>query len=88
MLRFKYDKSKIEEYQLALTLNFGNLWVVDSIGHLEANELADLLQQCVGAVAKSTFSKKPSGGNCRKRHFHKPWFDIDCRITKHELRSG
>jgi len=72
LLRFKYDKSKIEEYQLALTSNLGNLWVVDSIGHLEANKLADLLQQCVGVVAKSTFGKKPSGGSCRKRHCHKP----------------
>jgi hypothetical protein len=41
---FNYDKSKVEEYQLALTTSLGNLWVVDSIGHLEANELADLLQ--------------------------------------------
>jgi hypothetical protein len=31
---FKYDKSKVEEYQLALTTSLGNLWVVDSIGHL------------------------------------------------------
>jgi hypothetical protein len=42
-LRFKYDKSKVEEYQLALTASFGNLWVVDSIGHLGADELVDLL---------------------------------------------
>jgi hypothetical protein len=41
--RFKYDKSKVEEYQLALTTNFGNLWVVDSIEHLGANGLANLL---------------------------------------------
>jgi hypothetical protein len=32
--RFKYDKSKAEEYQLALIESFGNLWVTDSIGHL------------------------------------------------------
>jgi hypothetical protein len=32
LLRFKYDKSKVEEYQLALRANLGNLWVVDSIG--------------------------------------------------------
>jgi hypothetical protein len=41
--RFKYDKSKAEEYQLALTTSFGNLSVVDSIGHLGANGLVDLL---------------------------------------------
>jgi hypothetical protein len=42
--RFKYDKSKAKEYHVALTVNLGNLWVVDSIGHLGADELADLLQ--------------------------------------------
>jgi hypothetical protein len=42
--RFKYDKSKAEEYQLALTTSLGNLWVVDSIGHLGVEELGDLLQ--------------------------------------------
>jgi hypothetical protein len=41
--RFNYDKSKVEEYQLALIASLGNLWVVDSIGHLGADELADLL---------------------------------------------
>jgi hypothetical protein len=41
--RFKYYKSKAEEYQLALIANLGNLWVVDSIGHLGANGLVDLL---------------------------------------------
>jgi hypothetical protein len=41
--KFKYDKSKVEKYQLALTLSLGNLWVVDSIGHLGADELVDLL---------------------------------------------
>jgi hypothetical protein len=41
--RFKYDKSKVEEYQFALIMNLGNLWVVDSIGHLGAHGLADLL---------------------------------------------
>jgi hypothetical protein len=40
---FKYDKSKAEEYQLALTTSFGNLWVVDSIGHLGVDRLVDLL---------------------------------------------
>jgi hypothetical protein len=29
--RFQYDKSKVEEYQLAPTMSLGNLWVVDSI---------------------------------------------------------
>jgi hypothetical protein len=40
---FKYDKSKVEEYQLALTISLGNLWVVDSIGHMGVDELANLL---------------------------------------------
>jgi hypothetical protein len=31
---FKYDKSKAEEYQLALTTSLGNMWVVEFIGHL------------------------------------------------------
>jgi hypothetical protein len=86
LLRFKYDKSKAEKYELALTMSLGNLWVVDSIGHLGANELANLLQQCVGVTTKSTFGNKPSGRSCRKRHYHKPWFDVDCRTTKCELR--
>jgi hypothetical protein len=84
--RFNYDKSKVEEYHLALTTSLGNLWVVDSIGHLGANELVDLLQQCVGAATKFTFGNKSSGGSCRKRHCHKPWFDVDYRTTKRELR--
>jgi hypothetical protein len=58
--RFKSDKSKAEEYQLALTTNLKNMWVVDSIGHLGANGLTDLLQQCVGATIKSIFGSKPS----------------------------
>ncbi len=70
--KFKYDKSKVEEYQLTLTASLRNLWVVDSIGHLGANGLADLLQQCVGAATESTFGNKPSGGSCRERHCHKP----------------
>jgi len=41
--RFNYDKSKVEEYLLALTTSLGNLWVVDSIRHMRANEFADLL---------------------------------------------
>jgi hypothetical protein len=40
--RFKYDKSKAGDYQLALTTSLGNLWVIDSIGHLGADELVDL----------------------------------------------
>jgi hypothetical protein len=40
----------------------------------------------VGAAAKSTFGNKSSGGSCRKRHCHKPWFDVDCHTTKCELR--
>jgi hypothetical protein len=62
--RFKYDKSKVEEYQLALIANLGNLWVVNSIGHLRADGLADLLQQCVGVTVESTFGNKLSGGSC------------------------
>jgi hypothetical protein len=84
--RFNYDKSKVEKYQLALTMSLGNMWVVDSIGHMGVDELVDLLQQCVGAAAKSTFGNKSSGGSCRKRHYHKPWFDIDYRTAKRELR--
>ncbi len=41
--RFKYDKSKVEEHQLALTTSLGNLWVANSIGHLGVDGLADLL---------------------------------------------
>ncbi len=70
--RFNYDKLKVEEYQLALTTSLGNLWVVNLIGHMGADELADLLQQCVGVAAKSTFGNKSSGRSCRKRHCHKP----------------
>jgi len=72
LLRFNYDKSKVENYQLALIASLRKLWVADSIGHLRADELANLLQQCVGATSKSTFGNKSSGGSCRKRHCHKP----------------
>jgi hypothetical protein len=41
--KVKYDKSKAEEYQLALIASLENVWVVDSIGHLGANGLIDLL---------------------------------------------
>jgi len=41
--RFNYDKSKVEKYQLALTMSLGNMWVVDSIGHMGVDELVDLL---------------------------------------------
>jgi hypothetical protein len=43
-LRVKYDKSKVEEYQLALTTSLRNLWVINLIGHLGADGLVDLLQ--------------------------------------------
>ncbi len=43
LLRFKYDKSKAEEYQLALIASLGNLWVANSIRHLRVDKLADLL---------------------------------------------
>jgi hypothetical protein len=84
--RFKYNKSKVEEYQFALTVSLGNLWVVDLIGHLGADGLVDLLQQCAGVVAESTFGSKLLGGSCKERHYHKLWFDADCRIVKRELR--
>jgi hypothetical protein len=84
--RFEYDKSKVEEYQLALTTSLRNLWVANLIGHLGANGLANLLQQCVGVTTESTFGSKPLGRSCKKGHCHKPWFDADCRIAKHELR--
>jgi len=42
--RFKYDKSKVEEYQLALRVSLGNMWVVDSIRHLGVDELTNMLQ--------------------------------------------
>jgi hypothetical protein len=41
--RFKYDKSKVEEYKLALTTSLGNLWVTDSIKHLGVDGLVNLL---------------------------------------------
>jgi len=69
---FKYDKSKVEKYQLALTSSLGNLLVVDSIWHLGAEGLVDLLEQCVGATIEFTFGSKPLRGSCRERHCHKP----------------
>jgi hypothetical protein len=84
--RNKYGKSKAEKYQLARTASLGNLWVVDSIGHLGADGLVNLLQQCVGVVIEFTFGNKPLRGSCRKRHYHKPWFDIDCYMAKCDLR--
>jgi hypothetical protein len=66
--RFKYDKSKVEKYQLAQTTSFENLWVANSIGHLGANGLANLLQHCVGVGAESTFGNKPSRGSYKKGH--------------------
>ncbi len=41
--RFKHDKSKVEQYQLALTTSLGNLWVANSTGHLGVDGLTDLL---------------------------------------------
>ncbi len=70
--RFKYDKSKVEQYQLALTMSLGNLWVANSTGHLGVDGLTELLQQCVGAVTESTFGNKLSRGRCKMRHCHKP----------------
>jgi len=70
--RFKYDKSKVEEYQLALIVR--------------ADGLVNLLQQCMGAIVKFTFGNKPLGGSCKERHYYKPWFDVDYRTTKRELK--
>jgi hypothetical protein len=84
--KFKYNKSKVKEYQLTLTASLGNLWVVDSIGHLGVDRLADPLQQCMGAIIEFSFGNKPSRGSYKKRHYHKPWFDADCRMAKPELR--
>ncbi len=70
--RFKYDKSKAKKYQLVLTVNFGHMWVANLIGHLGADGLDDLLQQCVGAAIECTFGSKFLGGSCRERHHHKP----------------
>jgi hypothetical protein len=62
MPRFKHDKSKVEKYQLALTTSLGNLWVDNSIGHLGADGLVNLLQQCVGVTVESIFGNKPQEG--------------------------
>jgi hypothetical protein len=70
--RFKYDQSKVEKYQFALTTNLGNLWVANSTKHLGPNGLVDLLQQSLGVITKSTFGSKLSEGQCRKRYYHKP----------------
>jgi hypothetical protein len=70
--KFKYDKSKAQEYQLALTTSLGNLWVAESIRYLGADELADLLLKCVGGATKSTFGREPPGGSYREIHHHKP----------------
>jgi len=44
LTRFKYDKSKVKKYQLAITMSLRNLWVVDLIGHLGVDGLTDMLQ--------------------------------------------
>jgi hypothetical protein len=67
-------------------MSIRNLWVVDSIGHLGADRLVDLLQQCVGATTKSNFGNKPLERSCKQRHYHKSWFDVDYHTTKRELR--
>ncbi len=46
-------------------MSFGNLWVVNSTGHLGAYGLTNLLQQCMGVIVEFTFSNKLSGGCCR-----------------------
>jgi hypothetical protein len=67
-------------------MSFGNLWVANSTRHLGVDGLIDLLQQCVGAAIEFAFGSKLLGGHCKMRHCPKPWFDVDCRITKRELR--
>jgi len=67
-------------------MSLGNLWVVDSIGHLGVDGLINLLQQCMGAAAKSTFGRKPLGRSCKEKHYHKPWFNSDYCTVKRELR--
>ncbi len=62
------------------------MWVIDLIKHLGVDELTDMLQQCVGAAAESTFGNKPLRGSYRKKHCHKTWIDADYHTTKHELK--
>jgi hypothetical protein len=45
-----------------------------------------MLQQCVGVATESIFGSNLSRKSYRKRHCHKPWFDIDCPTMKHDLR--
>jgi hypothetical protein len=40
----------------------------------------------MGVTTKSIFGSKLSRGCYKKRHCHKPWFNANCCITKHELR--
>jgi hypothetical protein len=40
----------------------------------------------MGATKEFTFGNKPSGGSYKKRHCHKPWFDVNCCIAKRELK--
>jgi hypothetical protein len=83
--RFKYDKSKAEEYQLALTANLGKLWVVESIRHLGRQVRLPIVIVC-GCCSRVYFWLQTFGKSCRDRHYHKPWLDTDCRITKRELK--
>jgi hypothetical protein len=61
------DVNKLEIGVQILTTSLGKLWVVNLIGHLGADGLIDLLQQCVGVTTKSIFGNKPSGRSYRKR---------------------
>jgi sugar diacid utilization regulator len=40
----------------------------------------------LGVTTKSTFGNKLSRGSCRERHCHKPWFVVNYRTAKRELR--
>jgi hypothetical protein len=42
----------------------------------------------VGVATESTFGNKFLEKNLliEKKHCHRPWFDVDYHITKHELR--
>jgi phage terminase large subunit-like protein len=40
----------------------------------------------MGVVAKSTYGNKLSGRSHKERHCRKPWFDVDSRTAKCELK--
>jgi len=40
----------------------------------------------MGVATKSTFGNKHLGRSCKKRHYHKPWFNVNYHTAKRELR--